>query len=83
MDLLSVSGLVNFFGKVKDVDDISVNPILLQKGTTKLALYGIGSIRDERLNRSFQRGKVKFLRPEEDPGSWFNLLLFHQNRYAF
>ena len=80
MDLLSVSGLVNFFGKVMDVDDISISPVLLQKGSTRLALYGLGSIRDERLNRSFQRGKVKMLQPEEDPDAWFNLLLFHQNR---
>ena len=29
-------------------------PVLLQKGATKLALYGLGNIRDERLARMFQ-----------------------------
>ena len=29
-------------------------PILLQKGATKVALYGLGNIRDERLARMFQ-----------------------------
>ena len=80
MDIVSVSGLVNYFGKVRDVDDISLSPVLLSKGRTKLALYGLGSIRDERLYRAFQRRKVKMLRPLEDPDAWFNLLLFHQNR---
>lgn len=80
VDILGVSGLVNYFGKIRDVDDIIASPILLSKGTTKLALYGIGSIRDERLHRSFQRKKVKFLRPLEAPDEWFNLLAFHQNR---
>ncbi|KGG50167.1 midasin, partial [Mitosporidium daphniae] len=82
VDILSVGGLVNYFGKVKDVDDIVASPVLLAKGNTRLALYGIGSIRDERLYRSFQRNKVKFLRPLEDEESWFSLLTFHQNRSA-
>lgn len=82
MDLLSVAGLVNYFGKVKDVDNIQLSPILLSKGATKLALYGLGSIRDERLYRSFQRKKVSLLRPPENQQEWFNILLFHQNRAA-
>lgn len=81
VDILSVSGLINYFGKIKDVDDIVSSPILLVKGSTHLALYGVGSIRDERLFRSFQRKKVKFLRPLENEDSWFNLLTFHQNRF--
>jgi hypothetical protein len=80
-----------------------VNPVLLQKGTTKvgvpfvsvcqppmlstpmravstldssvellwlnglqLALFGLGAIRDARLNRMFKQGKVKFSRPADD-----------------
>ncbi len=50
-------------------------------GSTRLALYGLGSIRDERLARMFRYNKVKFLRPKEDQGKWFNLLVLHQNRY--
>lgn len=40
------------------VDDVEVNPILIQKGLTKLALYGMGSMRDERLNRMWQQKKA-------------------------
>ena len=52
----------------------------LQKGTTRLALYGLGSCRDERLHRMFRKGRVKFLRPSEEEGDWFNVLVLHQNR---
>jgi len=31
-----------------------IEPVLLKKGTTKLALYGLGNVRDERLARAFQ-----------------------------
>jgi double-strand break repair protein MRE11 len=52
----------------------------MQKGTTKLALYGLGSVRDERLHRTFLNKKVKMLRPKEDADSWFNCFVLHQNR---
>ncbi|KAI9140373.1 Metallo-dependent phosphatase-like protein [Paraphysoderma sedebokerense] len=80
LDLLSICGLVNYFGKSKEVDNVTVNPILLQKGQTKLALYGLGNIRDERLYRTFVKKKVKFMRPRTDPNDWFNLFVIHQNR---
>lgn len=80
LDLLSAAGLVNYFGKQVEVDDIQIKPILLQKGTSKLALYGLGNVRDERLNRTFQKKKVKMFRPREDMNSWFNLMVIHQNR---
>jgi len=35
-------------------------------GDTKVALYGIGSMRDERLNRMWQGKKVRFLKPDEN-----------------
>ncbi|KND04585.1 DNA repair protein (mre11) [Spizellomyces punctatus DAOM BR117] len=82
LDLLSVAGLVNYFGKQVEVDDISIKPILLQKGTSKLALYGLGNVRDERLHRTFQKKKVKMYRPQEDTNEWFNLMAIHQNRIA-
>ena len=82
LDLLSITNFVNYFGKQDKVDDVCVKPILMQKGTTKLALYGLGNIRDERLNRMWTKQKVKFLRPPESEGrdSFFNILVPHQNR---
>jgi double-strand break repair protein MRE11 len=66
------------------VDQIEIAPILLQKGLTQVALYGLGSLRDERLNRMWERQKVLFLRPEEEEddedAGFFNIFALHQNR---
>ncbi|KAJ3413514.1 Double-strand break repair protein mre11a [Chytridiales sp. JEL 0842] len=80
LDILSVAGLVNYFGRQTEVDDVKISPILLQKGETKLGLYGLGNIRDERLHRTFLNKKVKLYRPKEDADEWFNILVLHQNR---
>ncbi|KAH7728876.1 double-strand break repair protein mre-11 [Aphelenchoides avenae] len=80
LDLLHEAGLINLFGKFNDVDNIEVSPILLRKGTSKIAIYGISSQRDDRLCRAFMNGSVKFMRPDEDHDSWFNVLVVHQNR---
>lgn len=83
MDLLSVSGLINHFGKNLQNDKITVAPLLLQKGTTQLALYGLSNVRDERLYKTFLDGGVKFLRPPNDhKDKFFNLLAVHQNHTA-
>eukprot|EP00124_Ichthyophonus_hoferi_P004724 Ihof_evm1s559 gene=Ihof_evmTU1s559 len=82
VDLLSVNNLINYFGKTNTIEDIVISPILIVKGNTKLALYGLGSIKDERLVRTFRNNKVKMLRPTEDPDHWFSLLVLHQNRAA-
>lgn len=79
LDVLHEAGLINLFGKFHDVDQMEVSPILLQKGENKLAIYGIGSQRDDRISRAFQNGSVKFVRPDE-PDSWFSILVLHQNR---
>ena len=85
VDVLSVANLINYFGKTSNVEEIEVSPLLLQKGTTRLALYGLGSCRDERLHRMMRRKQVSFLRPEgegegEGADEWFSLLVLHQNR---
>ncbi|XP_074535531.1 double-strand break repair protein MRE11 [Halichoeres trimaculatus] len=80
LDLLSASGLVNHFGHSHSVEKIEISPVLLQKGSTKLALYGLGSIPDERLYRMFVNNQVTMLRPKEDQDEWFNLFAIHQNR---
>ena len=77
-----MANLVNYFGKSDSVEDITVNPVLLEKGRTRIALYGLGNIRDERLHRAWKNEKVKFLRPQESSEDWFNILVLHQNRCA-
>uniref|UniRef100_A0A2K6LD83 Double-strand break repair protein n=1 Tax=Rhinopithecus bieti TaxID=61621 RepID=A0A2K6LD83_RHIBE len=73
LDILSCAGFVNHFGRSMSVEKIDISPVLLQKGSTKIALYGLGSIPDERLYRMFVNKKVTMLRPKEDENSWFNL----------
>ena len=36
MDILAVANLLNYFGKTDWVDEININPVLIQKGTTKV-----------------------------------------------
>lgn len=82
LDLFSISNFINYFGKCNEVDNIEINPILLKKNDTYVALYGLGAIRDERLNRMWNQKKVKFIRPTEEQGkdNFFNIFILHQNR---
>ncbi|PWY66455.1 DNA repair exonuclease [Aspergillus heteromorphus CBS 117.55] len=82
LDLLQVSGLINYYGRTPESDNIQIKPVLLQKGRTKLALYGMSNVRDERLFRTFRDGKVKFYQPSIQKDDWFNLMSVHQNHYA-
>ncbi|KAA3467600.1 double-strand break repair protein MRE11 [Gossypium australe] len=88
IDILSVCNLVNYFGKMvlagSGVDQITLYPILIRKGSTAVALYGLENIRDGRLNRMFQTPQaVQWMRPEPQEGckvsDWFNILVLHQN----
>ena len=83
LDLLAVSGLVNYYGKTPQSDNIIVKPVLIQKGRTKLALYGLSNVRDERLHRTFRDHKVKFHRPSTQMDDWYNLICVHQNHHAY
>ncbi|KAF2276211.1 DNA repair exonuclease [Westerdykella ornata] len=83
LDILQVSGLVNYYGRHIETDKVSVKPVLLQKGKTKLALYGMSNIRDERLFRNFREGTVKFFQPTAHKDEWFNLMTVHQNHHAY
>lgn len=95
IDLLAETGLVTYFGKQPSTSKVDIAPILLQKGKTALALYGLGNIRDEVLYKTWAtERKVRWLSPEqpsdphdeqeddEDALRWFNLFVLHQNRYT-
>ncbi|KAJ2340864.1 meiotic recombination [Coemansia sp. RSA 2671] len=82
VDMLAACGLVNYFGRQPEVEKVRVSPVLLRKGETRLALYGLGNIRDERLHRTMARGNLSMCQPTEDEGRWFNLMVLHQNRAA-
>ncbi|GAA5987395.1 hypothetical protein JCM10908_001939 [Rhodotorula pacifica] len=91
LDVLSASGLINYFGRMELPgqstndeealeDGLKVKPILLQKGETKLALYGMGNIRDDRFVFELTNRRINLYRPAENPDDWFNIILVHQNR---
>lgn len=80
MDVLSTSKLLNYFGRCDDLTEVNVSPILLKKGTTQLALYGLSHIHDNRLARLFLDTKVTMEQPDDRSGEWFNLMVLHQNR---
>jgi double-strand break repair protein MRE11 len=82
LDLLQVSGLLNYFGRIAQNDKIEIKPVLLQKGQTKLALYGMSNVRDERLHRTFLDRNVKFFTPGVQKKDWYNLMAVHQNHHA-
>ena len=84
LDTLAAAGLINYFGKSNTTcnQGIDILPVLLQKGCTKLAIFGLGAIKDERLHNMFEKGVVQCTRPSEDAEDWFNLFVIHQNRSA-
>ncbi|KAI0795558.1 Metallo-dependent phosphatase-like protein [Abortiporus biennis] len=87
LDMLSVTGLINYMGKVDlPVDDgkaqttgIAIKPVLLRKGNTSLAMYGIGNVKDQRMHYELRSNRVRMFMPK-DKDNWFNILLLHQNR---
>ncbi|KAH7101215.1 DNA repair exonuclease [Auriculariales sp. MPI-PUGE-AT-0066] len=88
LDVLSVAGLINYMGKIEistfkdegdDAAGIAVRPVLLRKGNTYLGLYGIGNVKDQRMNIELSKGRVRMFMPRNKE-DWFNLLIVHQNR---
>uniref|UniRef100_A0A915ICR0 Uncharacterized protein n=1 Tax=Romanomermis culicivorax TaxID=13658 RepID=A0A915ICR0_ROMCU len=62
---------------------LQISPLLLKKDETRLALFGLGAVRDERLHRMFLQDKVKFLTLADKTAAcreWFNMFVLHQNR---
>lgn len=82
LDLLSACNLVNYIGKNDNLEEIEVKPLLFKKEDCFVAIYGVGNIRDERMNRLWKSKKFLFVQPTEEQGrSKFHcILVIHQNR---
>ena len=80
LDLLATANLVNYFGRVDNFEKICLKPLLITKGDSRLALYGLGHVRDERLARCFEHREVSVARPVHHTDQWFSILALHQNR---
>ncbi|CDO78264.1 hypothetical protein BN946_scf184491.g9 [Trametes cinnabarina] len=89
LDMLSVTGLVNYMGKIdlplEDAESqnagIAIKPVLLRKGNTRLGLYGVGNVKDQRMHFELRSNRVRMYMPR-DKNDWFNILILHQNRVA-
>ncbi|OAF64703.1 Double-strand break repair protein MRE11 [Intoshia linei] len=79
LNLLSSSGLMNYFGKMTNFEDIRISPIILKKGNTQVAIYGLGNIKDTVLFELFLNGKVVFDKPD-NYYDHYNIFVLHQNR---
>lgn len=81
MDILSSTGLINYFGKWHDLTRVDITPIVIKKNETKVALYGLSHIHDARLARLFRDERVSFLKPDGiQDADIFHLMVLHQNR---
>jgi len=78
IDILESAKLVNYIGKHGRLDVIEIVPLLMEK-EGKVAVYGLGHIKERRLYKMFAEGKVLFQKPADDEG-WYNILVVHQNR---
>ena len=72
-DLLHASNYVNYFGKHLNLSrqgekQIVVQPLVFQKNglSTRLAIYGLGYIKDVKLHKMMQDKAVLFEKPEKE-----------------
>ncbi len=77
LDQVASNHYVNYFGKVTNIENIVVKPILFEKGKTKVAVYGLGHMKDQRLNQALDNKLIKFDRPNQNSKDWFNILVMH------
>ncbi|EJW04387.1 DNA repair protein (mre11) [Edhazardia aedis USNM 41457] len=74
--------LINYIGKHKNHNNLLIKPLLVHKNDVKVAIYGVGNVRDNRMYKIFMEGRIKYDRPE-DYSSYVNILLLHQNRIPY
>ncbi|KAF4520892.1 hypothetical protein B566_EDAN010307 [Ephemera danica] len=58
---------------------INIKPLVFQKGSTQLAIYGLGHQNDTKLHNRFRNNKVNFHDLDKER---VNVCLLHQNRVA-
>jgi double-strand break repair protein MRE11 len=80
VSLVHTTKYVNYIINQNDEDSLLVEPVILQKGRTKLAIYCLGHVKEERLNRLISTNKLQYKVPP-DYEQHFNILVVHQNRF--
>ncbi|XP_043286064.1 double-strand break repair protein MRE11 [Venturia canescens] len=79
MDILGASGFINYFGKWADLNDVTIPPLVFNKGKTFVSVYGLSFMNDQRLSRLLRDDKINFPQPSgiSEP---FKMFVLHQNR---
>lgn len=75
LDVLHETGLVNYVGRNHNLDNITIEPIIIEKEKI-VAFYFLSHIKDTRLFRLFLQNRIVFKEVEAD----INILVVHQNR---
>eukprot|EP00792_Barthelona_sp_PAP020_P001683 TRINITY_DN1269_c0_g1_i1.p1 TRINITY_DN1269_c0_g1~~TRINITY_DN1269_c0_g1_i1.p1 ORF type:complete len:668 (+),score=140.27 TRINITY_DN1269_c0_g1_i1:77-2080(+) len=80
LHVLAASKVINYIGRQPaNSSIITLRPIILTKGYTRIAIYGLSYIREERLFRLLRERKINIVQPS-DPENVYSILLIHQNR---
>lgn len=82
IDLLAEAGLLSHFGRNRAEQaklKHNVYPVILQKGKTKIAIYGWGYITDQKFRKMLDFGHINFVTPK-NVEEYFNIMVIHQNR---
>lgn len=80
INIMESANYLNYIICHHEEEKINVKPIILKKGSTLLAIYGIGNAKEERLNRMLKSNNVIFELPENE-AKCFCILVIHQNRF--
>lgn len=73
---------MNNFGKCEQKEHIEITPILIHKEETKIALYGIGHLKENAFQENLNSQNFHFLKPANSE-EYFNILVLHQNPKNF
>jgi double-strand break repair protein MRE11 len=56
--MLSAAGLVNYFGRQDNLNNVEIKPLLFRKGSSYVAIYGMGALKEKRLHKIISSNKV-------------------------
>ncbi|OMJ77611.1 hypothetical protein SteCoe_22784 [Stentor coeruleus] len=80
LNIMQSANYLNYISGIYESDVLKLNPIVLKKQDTKIAIYGIGNMKEDKLNQMLIGGKIIFEKPENCRDYVF-ILVVHQNRF--
>lgn len=80
LNIMQSANYLNYISGRFESDVLRLNPIVLKKQDTKIAIYGIGNMKEDKLNQMLLENKIIFERPENCKDYVF-ILVVHQNRF--